>query len=114
VHLPLGTRVQVSVVGRHGKILVSVQDDGSGFDPQRVRGLGLLGMEERVRHLGGSFEIDSQPGCGTLLRVALPLATIPEGRASEQTEPAAVEEKPGAVLLWDGGRLDGADSHSAG
>jgi len=46
--------------------------------------------------------------------VALPLATIPEGRAGEQSDPAALEEKPGAVLLWDGGRLDGADSHSAG
>src|SRR6202140_5512751 len=105
--------VQVSVIGRQGKILVSVQDDGSGFDPQRVRGLGLLGMEERVRHLGGSFEIDSRPGCGTLLRVALPLATIPEGHAGKHAESAA-EEKPGAVLLWDGGRVDGADSHSAG
>jgi signal transduction histidine kinase len=105
--------VQVSVVGRHGKILVSVQDDGSGFYPQRIRGLGLLGMEERVRHLGGSFEIDSRPGCGTLLRVALPLATIPEGRADEHAE-KAVEEKPDPVLLWRGGQVDGSDSHSAG
>ena len=32
-----------------------VQDDGRGFDTARVRGLGLLGMEERVTHLGGRF-----------------------------------------------------------
>jgi len=38
--------------------------------------MGLLGMEERVRHLGGTFEIDSKPGRGTLLHVALPLATL--------------------------------------
>ena len=40
----------------------SVQDDGTGFDKRMVRGLGLLGMEERVRRLGGSLRIDSQPG----------------------------------------------------
>lgn len=75
---------QVSVVRRNGHIMVSVQDDGSGFDPKRVRGLGLLGMEERVRHLGGTFEVDSHAGCGTLLRVSLPLARIPDVRAGEQ------------------------------
>jgi signal transduction histidine kinase len=70
------TTVQVSVRGENGRILLNVQDDGSGFDPQRVRGLGLLGMEERVRHLGGKFEIDSQPGRGTLLHIALPLVSL--------------------------------------
>ena len=35
-------------------------------------------MEERVRHLGGVFQIDSRPGRGTLLGVTLPLAPIPE------------------------------------
>ena len=43
----------------------SVRDDGAGFDPRFVRGLGLLGMEERVRRLGGQIEIDSQLGRGT-------------------------------------------------
>jgi len=70
------TTVQVSVRGEDGQILLNVQDDGSGFDPQRVRGLGLLGMEERVRHLGGKFEIDSRPGLGTLLHIVLPLASL--------------------------------------
>ena len=70
------TTVQVSVRGEDGRILVNVTDDGSGFDPQLVRGLGLLGMEERVRHLGGTFEIDSHPGRGTALRIALPLASL--------------------------------------
>jgi signal transduction histidine kinase len=70
--------VLVSVREQDGQILLNVQDDGSGFDPQRVRGLGLglLGMEERVRHLGGKFEIDSRPGRGTLLNIALPLASL--------------------------------------
>jgi signal transduction histidine kinase len=57
-------------------IELSVQDNGVGFDPMRVKGLGLLGMEERIRHLGGTFILDSQPGRGTLLTVALPLADL--------------------------------------
>jgi signal transduction histidine kinase len=51
-------------------------DDGSGFDPRRVRGMGLLGMEERVRHLGGTFEVDSEPGRGTRVEIVLPLASL--------------------------------------
>jgi signal transduction histidine kinase len=68
--------VQVDVRTEANQIKLSVQDDGSGFDTARVRGMGLLGMEERVRHLGGSFEIDSKPGRGTLLLVRLPLTAL--------------------------------------
>jgi len=76
--------VQVDVRRETGRILLSVQDDGSGFDPQRVRGLGLMGMEERVRHLGGTFEIDSQPGRGTRVNVALPMLDL-NGNGSNGT-----------------------------
>ena len=38
------------------------------------KGLGLLGMEERVTHLHGQFEVDSRPGEGASIRVALPLS----------------------------------------
>ncbi|HYL76709.1 MAG TPA: sensor histidine kinase [Bryobacteraceae bacterium] len=68
--------VQVAVREESGRILLRVQDDGSGFDPQRVRGIGLLGMEERVRHLGGTFEIHSHPGRGTRLEIALPITEL--------------------------------------
>jgi signal transduction histidine kinase len=68
--------VEVSVGRENGSIHLRIRDDGCGFDPRRVRGLGLLGMEERVRHLGGTFEIDSRPGRGTLLNIALPLASF--------------------------------------
>jgi signal transduction histidine kinase len=100
--------VQVCVRHQAGQILLTVQDDGCGFDPQRVRGLGLLGMEERARHLGGAFQIDSQPGRGTLLRVTLPLAAMPE--AAVVSEPRERAEE----LTWDGGLPYGADSHPAG
>jgi len=98
--------VQVCVRQDAGQILVTVQDDGSGFDPERVRGLGLLGMEERTRHLGGTFQIDSRPGRGTLLRVTLPLMAMP---VTVQTNIVAREPE----LVWNGGLADGADSHSA-
>lgn len=55
------------------RLFLSVQDDGSGFDAAREKGLGLLGMEERVSHLGGRFQVDSAPGRGTMLSLELPL-----------------------------------------
>jgi signal transduction histidine kinase len=55
-----------------GSLVLSVEDDGSGFDPERTRGLGMLGMEERVRQLGGRFEVQSAPGKGTVLKVTIP------------------------------------------
>jgi signal transduction histidine kinase len=68
--------VEVEVRRETETILLSVLDDGSGFDTARARGLGLRGMEERVRHLGGSFEIDSQPGRGTKVQIVLPLRSL--------------------------------------
>jgi signal transduction histidine kinase len=55
------------------KIAVTIRDDGRGFDPKRVRGLGILGMDERVRRLGGTFTLDSKPGGGTTIRAEFPL-----------------------------------------
>lgn len=54
-------------------LLLSIEDDGGGFDPAVTRGMGLLGMEERVKQLSGRLEIASQPGKGTAVRVTLPL-----------------------------------------
>src|SRR5581483_2179403 len=68
--------VQISLQQHSGELQLSIQDDGTGFDSQRVRGLGLLGMEERARHLGGTFAVDSQAGRGTLLKINLPLVEL--------------------------------------
>lgn len=54
-------------------LLLTIQDDGQGFAPEREKGVGLLGMEERVTHLGGSFQVHSAPGKGTSIRIQLPL-----------------------------------------
>ena len=67
--------VKVVVRREPSRIMLSVADDGRGFDAVRVRGLGLVGMEERVNHLGGAFEIDSSPGGGTRVAAALPVAS---------------------------------------
>lgn len=67
--------VQVVVRQEPERLVLSVRDDGKGFDVKHARGLGLIGMEERVRRLGGVFEIHSAPGRGTHLQVDLPLRT---------------------------------------
>jgi signal transduction histidine kinase len=65
--------VRVTVLQEPSRLLLSIQDDGHGFNPATDRGLGLLGMEERVTHLGGSFQVDSKTGRGTLLTIGLPI-----------------------------------------
>jgi signal transduction histidine kinase len=64
---------RVRVEQAAARIAVVVSDDGRGFDPERQRGLGILGMEERVRRLGGTLAIDSRPGQGSTVRAELPI-----------------------------------------
>lgn len=53
--------------------MLTVRDDGHGFDPARRRhGYGVLGMEERARLLGGRLEVDSAPGRGTEVSLRFP------------------------------------------
>lgn len=66
--------VRIAVRQESERLLLTITDDGKGFDVHRVRGLGLMGMSERVTHLSGRFEVESQQGHGTLLRIELPLA----------------------------------------
>jgi signal transduction histidine kinase len=66
--------VRIEVVQESGRIRLSVLDDGLGFNSTHTRGLGLLGMEERVTHLGGRFHLQSEPGHGARLRIEIPLA----------------------------------------
>ncbi len=81
-------RVTVKRIG--DSLAVAVIDDGVGLkqDEQRT-GLGLRGIEERVRDLGGTFTIDSTPAAGTSLHVELPLAGITT-RTEEGTVASAV------------------------
>jgi signal transduction histidine kinase len=54
-------------------VVVEIIDDGKGFQPERTRGMGILGMEERVRQLGGVLAIRSTPGKGTAVHAELPI-----------------------------------------
>ncbi|HZT31504.1 MAG TPA: ATP-binding protein [Bryobacteraceae bacterium] len=67
-------QVRVGARQEADRILLYIQDDGKGFDPEQGTGMGLLGMQERVTHLGGTFRVESQPGQGTAIRIVLPVA----------------------------------------
>ena len=60
-------------------IVVRVTDDGRGFDPGRSRGMGILGMEERVKRLGGALRVESQPGKGATVTAELPIPPVAGG-----------------------------------
>jgi two-component system sensor histidine kinase UhpB len=53
-----------------------VADDGRGFDPG-AGGAGLRGMRERALLVGGALELESSPGHGTRVRLAVPLSPMP-------------------------------------
>jgi signal transduction histidine kinase len=67
--------IEVTVRGGERLVDVSVSDDGVGMDETRkTRGLGLLGIGERVREIDGTFSIESRGGAGTRLRISIPVA----------------------------------------
>jgi len=71
--------VRVSLACVEGLVLLTVEDDGRGFDdvtPQDAQRLGLSGMRERVRRFGGHVLVDSSPSAGTSVTLALPLAIV--------------------------------------
>jgi signal transduction histidine kinase len=83
------TTVGVSLRSVDGLALLTVEDDGRGFahtDAPGVEGLGLSGMRERVRRFGGHLMIESTPGRGTSLSVAIPLVSIAAARDAGRAE----------------------------
>ena len=69
------TRVHIRVQQQPTKLTLCIQDDGQGFDVRQTKGLGLLGIEERVARLGGKCEIHSAPGSGTIVAIELPFSS---------------------------------------
>jgi len=65
--------VRIGLEKTGGGVRLRVEDDGKGFAVARQRGLGLLGIEERVAQLGGRLRVSSEPGRGTQVAVELPL-----------------------------------------
>ena len=70
----------VALAARRAGVQVSVEDDGIGFDvsklrshPYEVSGFGLFNISERLDHISGNIEIDSAPGDGTRVTLAVPI-----------------------------------------
>jgi signal transduction histidine kinase len=70
------TRVEIDVRHERNTLELIVSDDGVGIDHRRERGMGLLGIEERIRELHGTFHVAGRQPNGTELRVTLPI-TVP-------------------------------------
>jgi len=67
-------RVDVTLEMRAGRAMISVRDDGKGFDPNRLNSgsHGLLGMRYRIEAEGGRMNLTTAPGKGTLIEATLP------------------------------------------
>ena len=89
------SRAEVRLDGAEQAISLSIVDKGKGFDshalPART-GLGIRSMQERLRLLGGRFEIRSQPGEGTVIYVSVPLAVNPSHSSSGPAIPQDQED----------------------
>jgi len=72
------TQADVSIQKKSGTVCMKIEDNGKSFQVQRVlssrkkKGLGLLGMQERVEMVGGRFSVESAPGKGTTIRTEIP------------------------------------------
>ena len=68
-------KVEVRLARSDSRVCLSVSDDGVGCDLNKIGksgGLGVINMRERVLRLNGTFEFESAPGRGTMVRVAIP------------------------------------------
>ncbi|HKW12909.1 MAG TPA: MASE1 domain-containing protein [Candidatus Krumholzibacteria bacterium] len=86
--------VDVSMTRENNHVVLSVQDDGRGFDLTSLRkrrdvysGMGLIGMRERSEMLGGTFSIMSEPDHGTRVQVRIPL---PDAHSHPESPPSDV------------------------
>lgn len=67
------TTITVAMTRAANELRFSFSDNGKGFNPsQKRRGLGLIGLRERVEALAGQFELDSAPGRGVHVKAVIP------------------------------------------
>ena len=84
--------VLVRLGGNGDEIWVEVTDDGRGFDPETIPGVGLGSMRERARALGGNLEIESEPAKGTRVRFQVALKRDEEPRLEKAIRVLLVED----------------------
>jgi signal transduction histidine kinase len=83
--------VRIRVQQEQDRLTLSIQDDGKGFDSKQAKGLGLLGIQERVTRLGGKCTVHSALGSGTILAVELPFSS---GASSESEDMREADSHP--------------------
>jgi signal transduction histidine kinase len=85
------SRVDVTIRKETKFVLMEVIDDGNALQAQRAllsgtsKGLGLLGMRERVEMVGGSFDIEASPGKGTKITARIPVGKTTERKWREES-----------------------------
>lgn len=70
------TTVKVTINCKENRLVMTITDNGKGFDAAiagKKKTLGLLGMRERIKNMGGQYEIAGSPGSGTAVSVVVPL-----------------------------------------
>jgi signal transduction histidine kinase len=73
--------VRVDVRAEDDRLVVSVEDDGRGFDPQVAeRSTGLTNLRDRIESVGGALVVESQPGHGTWVQATVPATRLPAQR----------------------------------
>lgn len=78
-------------------IVLSIQDDGQGFNPQEaVNGMGLSNVRKRAEALKGDVSIESAPNTGTTLRIAIPLVDL--SIQEQEAERIHLQEKYNRIL----------------
>src|ERR1700730_3077194 len=90
--------ILIQLASEEQRYIVRIEDDGKGFAPARgARGLGLIGIEERVAEMGGALELDSKPGAGTRIFISIPLRKTSEsqGGVADNQLPQAHENPIG-------------------
>jgi signal transduction histidine kinase len=97
VHHAACTRIQISLRASRERGIITVTDNGIGFDPTAARrrtqeGMGLMGMTRRAIWLGGRVDVTSRPG-ETAIRIAAPLVE-PEGTGEEDIAALGAREEP--------------------
>jgi len=76
--------VHIEIAFNEKEVRLQIKDDGKGFDIQKTRrGVGLTGMRERTKEIGGKFTLNSKPGKGTRVEVTVPLSLTQPPEASE-------------------------------
>jgi signal transduction histidine kinase len=84
--------ILIKLASEEDRYIIRIEDDGKGFLPSHEgRGIGLIGIEERVAEMGGILEVNSAPGAGTKIFVSIPL---PRKHELEQGAASAALPQP--------------------